>query len=273
MDPMLFAGLGVALLSLVVSMFMDGNSLGSLVGPSSFVLVVFGSLGATLMAYRKSHVSMLPKTFLAAMKGAPPELGKVIDTLAPLADVARREGMLALEARIEEIEDPFLRGGVQSLVDGMDTEQIQETLEIEIAAVDERHQTAIGLWKALGGYAPTFGMLGTVIGLINMLGNLSDPDQLGIGMSMALLTTLYGVLFANLVFLPIANRLEQLNKAELAGRDMALDGILAMQSGMSSRMLVERLETYLPVTERVGHQGRLGGGAGGAVASATEAAA
>jgi chemotaxis protein MotA len=99
-------------------------------------------------------------------------------------------------------------------------------------------------------------MLGTVIGLINMLGNLTDPDQLGIGMSLALLTTLYGVLFANLFFLPVANRLENLNKAELAARDMALDGILAMQAGVSSRMLVERLETYLPPSERLGYQAR-----------------
>ena len=117
----------------------------------------------------------------------------------------------------------------------------------------------IGFWKSLGGYAPTLGMLGTVIGLINMLGNLSDPAQLGAGMSLALLTTLYGVLFSNLVFLPVANRLENLNKAELAARDMALDGIVALQSGVSSRMLVERLETYLPAERRLGHQARSGG--------------
>ena len=259
MDPIFFGGLGLAFLSIVISMVMDGNSPGALIGPSSFVLVFFGSIGATLMAYRKSHLALVPASLKAAIKNAPPELDEVIDTLAPLADVARREGMLALEARIESIEDPFLRSGVQLLVDGMDTEQIQQTMEIEIAALDERHRVAIGFWKSLGGYAPTLGMLGTVIGLINMLGNLTDPAQLGIGMSLALLTTLYGVLFSNLLFLPVANRLDNLNRAELAARDMALDGVMALQSGVSSRMLVERLETYLPVSERQGYQVRIKG--------------
>ena len=270
MDPIYLGGLAVAFLSIVISMVMDGNSPGALIGPSSFVLVMFGSIGATLMAYRKAHLSVIPASFRAATKNSPPELDEIIDTLGPLADVARREGMLALEARIETIEDDFLRSGVQLLVDGMDTEQVQQTMEIEIAALDERHRVAIGFWKALGGYAPTLGMLGTVIGLINMLGNLSDPAQLGIGMSLALLTTLYGVLFSNLLFLPIANRLDNLNRAELAARDMALDGLLAMQSGVSSRMLVERLETYLPVTARQGYQVRMKGG--GDTAPGAEAA-
>lgn len=261
MDPIYLGGLGLAFLSIIISMVMDGNSPGALVGPSSFVLVVFGSVGATLMAYRKAHLSVIPASFRAALKNAPPELGDVIDTLGPLADVARREGMLALEARIEGIEDPFLRSGVQMLVDGMDTEQVQEVMEIEIASLDERHKVAIGFWRSLGGYAPTLGMLGTVIGLINMLGNLSDPAQLGIGMSLALLTTLYGVLFSNLVFLPVANRLDNLNRAEMAARDMALDGVLTLQSGASSRVLVERLETYLPVSERQGYTARIKGGA------------
>ncbi len=268
MDPIYLGGLGLAFLSIIVSMVMDGNSPGALIGPSSFVLVVFGSIGATLMAYRKSAVSAILPSFKAALGNTPPELDDVVQALGPLADVARREGMLALESRVAEIEDPFLRNGVQLLVDGLDTEQISETMQIEIAAVDERHKTMIGFWKSLGGYAPTLGMLGTVIGLINMLGNLSDPAQLGAGMSLALLTTLYGVLFSNLVFLPVANRLENLNKAELAARDMALDGIIALQSGVSSRMLVERLETYLPADRRLGHQVR-----SGAVAAAPTAEA
>lgn len=273
MDPIYLAGLVLAFLSIIVSMVIDGNSPGALIGPSSFVLVFFGSFGATMMAYRKSHLSMIPASFKAAIKNAPPELDEIIDTLGPLADVARREGMLALEARVETIEDPFLQTGVQLLVDGMDTEQVQQTMEIEIAALDERHRVAIGFWKSLGGYAPTLGMLGTVIGLINMLGNLSDPAQLGLGMSLALLTTLYGVLFSNLIFLPVSNRLDNLNRAEMAARDMALDGVLALQSGASSRMLVERLESYLPVADRKGYQVRIKGEAPAASGGGTDAEA
>lgn len=274
MDPIYLGGLGIAFLSIIVSMVMDGNAPGALIGPSSFVLVVFGSVGATLMAYRKVHLSVIPASFKAALKNSPPELGEVIDVLGPLADVARRDGMLALESRLEGIDDPFLRSGVQMMVDGMDTEQVQQVMEIEIAALDERHKVAMGFWKSLGGYAPTLGMMGTVIGLINMLGNLSDPEQLGIGMSLALLTTLYGVMFSNLVFLPVANRLDVLNRAEMAARDMALDGVIALQSGASSRILVERLESYLPVSERLGYTARIKGGTAtsGATSAAAEAA-
>ncbi|MEX2548932.1 MAG: MotA/TolQ/ExbB proton channel family protein, partial [Nitriliruptoraceae bacterium] len=180
--------------------------------------------------------------------------------LAQLAEVARRDGMLALEARLEGIEDRFVRTGVQLLVDGVDEDVLKDTLEIETAALDDRHSTAISFFRSLAGYAPTFGMVGTVIGLINMLGNLSDPSQLGQGMALALLTTLYGVMMANLVFNPLADRLQRMNDLELAAMDVALDGILTIRRGASPRGVIERLESYLPPSERIGVAARLGGG-------------
>jgi chemotaxis protein MotA len=257
-DPLLLGGLVVSLLGIVVATLIDGNSFGALIGPSSVVLVVVGSLGATLMSARMPDLSKVPKALAVALRSPVPDIDETITTIGRLAEVVRREGMLALEAKMEEVDDAFLRRGVQLLVDGQDAEQIAEVLQIEIAALDERHQIPISFFKALGGYAPTFGMLGTVIGLINMLGNLSDPAQLGIGMALALLTTLYGVAFANLVFLPIAGRLERLNAVELSALDVTLDGILCLQGGMSPRLLVERLETYLPPAQRVGHAERSG---------------
>src|SRR5690606_21880789 len=206
----------------------------------------------SLMSFGLDDIKRIPKALLYAFKGSPPDTDATITELAGLADVARREGMLALEGRLADIDDPFLKTGLQVVVDGLDADQVSEVLQIEIAAADERHQLGISFFKTLGAYAPTFGMLGTVIGLINMLGSLSDPDQLGIGMSLALLTTLYGVLFANLMFLPVAARLERLNSEEMSARDLALDGILSIQSGVSPRVLVERLETYLPPEQRVG---------------------
>jgi chemotaxis protein MotA len=258
LDPLFIGGLITILLSIVVSTIMDGNSFGPLIGPSSFVLVFFGALGAGLMAYRTADLSRIPKAIIYSFKGKPPNPSDAVTVLAELAQVARRDGMLALESMLEEVEDPFLRGGLQYLVDGLDAERVRELLEIEIAALDERHKTPVDFLKAVGGYAPTFGMVGTVIGLINMLGNLSDPDQLGSGMALALLTTLYGVLFANVMFIPIASRLERLNELELASREVAVDGILSIQAGLSPRMLVERLETYLPRADRLGHGERLG---------------
>lgn len=256
MDPLLIGGFLLALLSIVVSSLIDGNAFGPLLGPSSLVLVVFGSMGASIMAYRRCDLSKLPKAAMQAFKGSPPDLDATVTTLADLADTARRKGMLALEAKLEGVEDPALRHGVQLLVDGFDAEQVREIVEIDIAAVDERHQLGIGFFNALGGYSPTFGMIGTVVGLVNMLQNLTDPAQLGVGMALALLTTLYGVLFANVVWLPMANRLSRLNEQELAARDVTLDGILSLQAGMSPRLLVERLETYLPPDRRVGYAAR-----------------
>ena len=259
MDPLLLGGLVLSLLGIAVATLIDGNSFGPLIGPSSFILVLVGSIGAALMAYRKAEVGRVPKAMAKAFTGSPPDLDGTITQLAKLSEVARKEGMLALESRLEDVEDTFLRDGLQLLVDGMDADQVQARLEIDIAAVDERHRMPIGFFKALGGYSPTFGMMGTVIGLINMLGHLDSPEQLGSGMSLALLTTLYGVFFANLIFLPVATRLERLNEQELAARDVVLDGILTLQAGTSPRMLVERLETYLPPDRRVGYQERMDG--------------
>lgn len=252
MDPLLIGGLVLSLLAIVASTIMDGNSFGPLIGPSSFVLVMFGSLGAAVMAYRLTDLSRIPKALIYALTGTPPNPDAAVTQLARLADTARREGMLALEGRLEEVDDAFVRQGLQLVVDGLDAEQVREVLDIDIAAAEERHKLSIGFFRAVGAYCPTFGMIGTVIGLVNMLQNLSDPDQLGVGMALALLTTLYGVMLANMVFNPIAGRLDRLNAMEMAARDVALDGILSIQAGTSPRLLVERLEVYLPPAARIG---------------------
>lgn len=259
MNRMLFGGLGLSVGAIVIATVIDGNSFAPLLGPSSFVLVFFGTIGAGIMAYRKEDLSRIPGVLRAALKGTPPDLDATVTTLGALSDTARRDGMLALETMLEDVEDPAIRTGVQLLIDGLDAEQVREILEIEAAALDERHQVGISLFKAWGGYAPTFGMIGTVVGLVNMLQNLTDPAQLGIGMALALLTTLYGVLMANLLFLPLASRLERLNDLELAAAEVALDGVLCLQGGMSPRLLVERLETYLPTAQRIGHKARMAG--------------
>ena len=255
MDPLFLGGLGAAIGAIVLSTVMDGNSFGPLIGPSSVVLVVLGAFGAALMSFRKQELGRVFASATQALKGAPPDTKSTVQELAGMAEIARRDGLLALESKLEGIQDRFVRTGLQLVVDGADEDGIRSVLEIEMAALDERHQVGIGFWKTAGGFAPTFGMMGTVIGLINMLGNLSDPSQLGKGMSVALLTTLYGVFFSNLVFLPIAGRLERLNKQELSALDVALDGVLAIQNGISPRQLVERLEAYMPPETREGYGG------------------
>jgi chemotaxis protein MotA len=267
MDPIFFGGLFLTLLGIVVATLMDGNSLSPLIGPSSFILVFTAAVGAGVMAYRRSELGGMPKAAIKAVKGDVPDVQDTITQLAKLAEVARRDGMLALEEKLEEVDDRFLQLGLQLLIDGADEDVVRDTMDIELAATDERHKTAINFYKGLGGYAPTFGMVGTVIGLINMLGNLTDPSELGKGMALALLTTLYGVLIGNLLFNPVAARLERLNEVEMAAMDVALDGILTIRGGASPRGLIERLESYLPPSARIGAGDRLAGPSAGAAAA------
>lgn len=258
MNPLVIGGLVTAVLGIILSTIIDGNSLGVLVGPSSFVMVILGSFGATMMAHDLREMKRLPTVLVRAFRGTPASSDGTITQMIEMADVARRDGLLALENRLPEVEDRFVRSGLQLIADGVEADTIREMLEIDIAALDERHRSMFGIFESLGAYAPTFGMMGTVIGLINMLGNLSSPDQLGLGMSLALLTTLYGVLFANLIYLPVAARLKRLNALELSARDLALDAMLSIQEGISPRVLVERLEAYLPPSQRVGYNARVG---------------
>ncbi len=251
-----YVGIIVAIMSIVVATVMDGNSFGALIGPSSLVLVVLGSIGVSLSGFQIADLKPVPKGILLSFTGKEPDPGEAIDRLMKFAEIARKEGVLALEEQLEGLDDPFMKLGLQQIVDGVDGDMVRDVLEIEMAALEERHAPVIGFLKALGGYAPTMGMVGTVVGLINMLGNLSDPAQLGLGMSVALLTTLYGVIFANLVFLPIASKLQRLHDLEVAQKDLVMDGILAVQGGASPRMVVERLEAYINPSQRVGHHER-----------------
>ncbi len=252
-------GLGLAFAAIVISTIMDGNSFGALIGPSSLVLVLLGAIGATISGFEMSDVTKIGKSVIIAFTGKPLDPDGFVTTMMKFAETARREGVLALEAKLNEVEDPFLKSSLQLVIDGVDNESVRAILETELDAIEERHQTQIALWKGFGGNAPTLGMLGTVIGLINMLQNLSDPDQLGIGMSLALLTTLYGVLFANLLFLPIAGKLERLHNIEMNVKDLIIEGTLAIHAGSSPRLLVERLEARIDPKLRVGHQARAKG--------------
>lgn len=253
---MLGSGIAAILVGIGVAMLIDGNALLVLLSASSFILVFTTTMGAGVMAYGPSELKGLLPVLKVALRNEPAKLDETVTVLAQLADVARREGMLSLESRLEEVEDDGIRHALQLVIDGLDPEQVKELIDIDLEAVEQRHAFGINFFQSLGGYAPTFGMVGTVIGLINMLQNLTSPEQLGVGMALALLTTLYGVILANVVFTPLATRLQRLSASELAVREAALDGVLAIQSGISPRMLVERLETFLPKEERVGYRER-----------------
>lgn len=257
MDPGLIIGLILTVAAVIGSMAIDGSSFSALVSPSSFVMVFFATIGVTVASYRMSEVLRAPKALLVGLKGSGPDPDRVVTQLMELADVARRKGLLAMEDHLESVENDFQRNAIQSVIDGLDPQAVAELLETEIDSVDDRHNVVISVFRSLGGFAPTMGMVGTVIGLVNMLGSLSEPGQLGAGMALALLTTLYGVLLANVVFMPIASRLTRLHETEMAVMSIARDGALGIQAGISPRLLVERLEGYLVPTQRIGYRGRM----------------
>ncbi len=259
MDPLTFIGLGLVLLSIIGSTIMDGNSFGPLIGPSSFVLVLFGTLGAVLSGYRMEDAKRFPKAAIIAYTGSPPDPDALVTTMMEFSEAARRDGLLALEAKMESLEDPFLRAGLTMVVDGVEGDEVRAVLETEIDAMEARHESMIGMFKKMVEMAPTLGMIGTVIGLINILGNLSDPNALGTGMALALLTTLYGVFFANVIFAPVTSKLEKLNAVEVAARELTVEGVLAIREGASPRNLVERLEARLGPDLRVGFKARSDG--------------
>lgn len=257
MDPLTFIGLGLVFVAIAISTIMDGNSFGPLIGPSSFVLVLFGTIGASLSGYRMDMAKRLPKGFIVALTAKPEDPDVLVTKLMQYAEAARKDGILALESGLEDLEDKFLASGLQMVVDGLESDEVREVMEAEVIAMEARHESLIGLFKKLVEYAPTLGMIGTVIGLINILGNLSDPSALGTGMALALLTTLYGVFFANILFGPIGGKLAVLNELEIMTRELTIEGIIAIREGASPRHIVEKLEAYLEPELRVGSKARL----------------
>lgn len=254
--------------SLAVSVLMEGGSLRSLVNSSAALIVFGGSLGATLVAMPLSAVLRLPSVLKHALFSPQMEAGAVIELLGNLARVARREGVLALEGELLSISDPFIRRGVQLVVDGTDTEVTRGILETEIAAQGERHELGRAFFTTLGGLTPTLGVTGTVMGLVHMLGKLNDPGKMGPAIAAAFLATLYGVASANLIFLPIASKLRLRSQQERMMREMIALGIEGLQTGDSPLVLVERLKAFLAPKARAAAdaaaEGR-GAGAGEAV--------
>ena len=171
--------------------------------------------------------------------------------LVGLAEKARRDGLLALEGELEQVEDPFTRKGLQLVVDGTDPDLVADILEAENDAMRKRHSAAAQPFEKAGGYAPTMGIVGTVFGLVHVLGNLSSPETLGPSISAAFIATLMGVGAANVIFLPIANRLKGLSHAETHQRELVLEGILSIQSGDNPRVVAEKLMSLVPPSERV----------------------
>lgn len=227
-----------------------GGSIMAYVDPISVLIVLGGATAATLTSVPFARFLSLHrislKTMLHKCKPARDQIAELVD----LAETARRDGILAMEQRLEDTDDPFLKRGIQLAVDGADPESIQHTLQGELDNLIERHEAGRSMFEQMGKYAPAFGMIGTLIGLVAMLSNMEDPSAIGAGMAAALLTTLYGALLANLVFLPLADKLENRTNEEALSKQMIIQGIKAIQLGDNPRNVEVNLRTFLAPAHR-----------------------
>jgi chemotaxis protein MotA len=239
-------GVVVAFAAVLVSFIMEGGTPAALLSVPAMLLVFGGTLGVCLASNRLNDVGGIMKAFLrCVLPGKKVDSAETVSTLMGFADIARRDGLLALEEKAKGVEDPFLRRGLELVIDGTDSEEVAESLEMEIAALRERHKVAAKWFGDAGGFAPTLGIIGTVLGLVHALEGLSDPAKLGHAISSAFIATLWGVMSANLLWLPMSNKLKRISAVEVAHRELVVQGILAIQAGISARAVGERLKSHL----------------------------
>jgi chemotaxis protein MotA len=247
MDLSTIIGIVVALAAVAMGLLAgDKVSIMSFIDVPSLIIVFGGAIGATVMSfYLKNSINVI-KILPKAFKTRKIDYKEEIALIVALANVARKEGLLSLESELERIKDPFLKKGVMLTIDGADSEKILDILETEVEELRERHQAGIKYFATLGGYAPTMGIIGTVMGLIKALQNLSSPDEIGGAISLAFITTLYGIAGANLLFIPFGKKLELNSNSEIKLRYFYMKAIMAIQSGLNPRLIEEELMTYLP---------------------------
>jgi chemotaxis protein MotA len=239
------AGLALAFSGILLGQLLEGGHIASLVQPAAFVIVLAGTLGAVMLQNQPRNllrgVRMVGRVF-----SPPPNYREAATKeLAVWCVVARREGTLSLERYLDAVRDPFTAKGLRLVIDGIEPTKLKEILEAEISCYEAGERLAAKVWDAAGGYAPTVGILGAVLGLIHVMENLSDPARLGSGIAVAFVATVYGVGLANLVFLPIGNKLKTLISQEVGNRVMITDAFFGIASGENPRVIEERLGGYL----------------------------
>ncbi len=250
MDLGTIVGIVLGFFLIVFSIITSGGSIGNYIDPGSVLMVIGGSFAALMVANPLNRVLGLMKFLKHALKTPNYEEEKIISTLVNFSEKARREGLLALEDDLEEVEEEFMKKGIQLVVDGTDPEIIKSLLYNDLNQLQERHQKGIKLFGDWGSLAPAFGMIGTLAGLIAMLSNLSDPDAIGSGMALALITTMYGSIVANLFMIPLKAKLEDRDQDETLVREIMIEGILSIQSGDNPRILEAKLISFLPPARR-----------------------
>ena len=224
---------------------LEGGHVDSLILPTAALIVVGGTAGACVVQFPLKITIGSMKALIGVFLPKKVDAAGVIAQITDFAKRARREGILALEKEITNVKDPFFAKALRMAVDGLEPKQLVETMEAELATFEEEHEGPVKFWEAAGGYAPTVGILGAVLGLIHVMSNLEDPSKLGPGIATAFVATIYGVATANLIFLPFSNKIKYNNKNSLKVREIILKGVLLIQEGVNHSIIEEQLKSYL----------------------------
>jgi len=244
MDKTTLLGLTLGIVFILIPL-LSGDDPTRFLDLSSVFITIGGAVSATLTSYGLSEALQILKITAKAFRDKGVELERTVKLLVDLSQKARREGLLSLEAEMENIDDEFVKQSIQLVVDGVEPDVIIDTMDLELQSIEARHKRGQGMFKTLGAQFPAWGMIGTLIGLIIMLGSLDDPDSLGPAMAVALITTFYGSVLANMVALPIANKLAIKSEEELHEKRLIVEGILSIQAGENPRIMEQKLKTFL----------------------------
>ena len=251
MDIASILGLILAMGLILVSILLGAAPFSAFVDIPSGLVVIGGAFAAAFICFPLSSMLKSPFVGLKVILNKAEDRMTLIKSIVALAETARRDGLLALESQIPTIENPLVKTGLQMAVDGTSAEIVEEVLRTEVSAMVARHREGKSIMDQLGRFAPAYGMIGTLMGLIMMLQDMSDPSGIGAGMAVALITTLYGAIVANVFFSPFAEKLGLMSRNEQISMEIAIRGVMAIQSGESPRAIDQKLQTYLPAKQRV----------------------
>lgn len=245
MDLTSIIGILMGIAAVIGGQVMEGGSLSSIIQPTAFIIVMGGTTGAILLSFPAKDLMASVKGFSVIFGGDhSAKFKEIIDLLVSFALKARKEGILALQNDIQAVEDEFLKKGLELMTDGTDPHLLRELLETELSMKEEEIGQAAKVWESAGGFAPTIGILGAVLGLIHVMENLSDPSSLGSGIAVAFVATVYGVGFANLIFIPLGNKLKFKERGTIVLREMMIEGILSIQAGESPNFIRQKLQVF-----------------------------
>ncbi len=250
MDIFLIIGLVLGAICIMMALILKGASVAMLLNGEVAVIIFGGMIAAVLSSYTMADIKRLPKVMKVLMSNEEPDLNGTIEKLVELSNIARREGLLALEAPVNELDDPFMKQGLELVVDGAEAEQIRDLMESEVDAMETRHHRMSGLFKTAGATSPTLGVMGAAIGLIGALGNLSDINKLGPMIASAFVATIFGIFMGYLVMIPFATRLEAKNEEEVLLKTLIIEGVMDIQAGHSAKVIEQKLYAQIPPEKR-----------------------